>query len=44
MPKKINVVSLSDIKPVEPGDEDNQNITNNDERAQITEAIKEEEA
>ena len=41
MPKKINVVSLSDIKPVEENDVD----TNNDidERNQITEAIKEEE-
>ena len=41
MPKQINVVSLSDIKPVEENDVD----TNNDidERNQITEAIKEEE-
>ena len=41
MPKTINVVSLSDIKPVEENDVD----TNNDidERNQITEAIKEEE-
>ena len=41
MPKKNNVVSLSDIKPVEENDVD----TNNDidERNQITEAIKEEE-
>ena len=42
MPKKINVVSLSDIKPAE---EDSVEIKNdNDERNQITEAIKEEEA
>ena len=42
MPKKINVVSLSDIKPAE---EDSEEIKNdNDERNQITEAIKEEEA
>ena len=41
MPEQINVVSLSDIKPVEENDVD----TNNDidERNQITEAIKEEE-
>jgi len=41
MPKKINVVSLSDIKPTE---EDVSIGDSNDERTQITEAIKEEEA
>ena len=40
MPKKINVVSLSDIKTAE---EDTLE-SNNDERNQITEAIKEEES
>jgi len=42
MPRKINVVSLSDVKPVE---ENESNVVNNtDEIAQIKEAIKEEEA
>jgi ssDNA-binding Zn-finger/Zn-ribbon topoisomerase 1 len=40
MPKKINVVSLSDVKPVEEDTVE----SNNDERNQITEAIKEEES
>ena len=42
MPKKINVVSLSDIKPTE--ENDTNVVDSNDERNQITEAIKEEEA
>lgn len=42
MPKKINVVSLSDIKPIES--EDDVSVVNNDEVTQIKEAIKEEEA
>ena len=42
MPNKIHVVNLSHIKPAE---EDSEEIKNdNDERNQITEAIKEEEA
>ena len=40
MPKKINVVSLSDIKAAEEDTVE----SNNDERNQITEAIKEEES
>ena len=42
MPKQINVVSLSDIKPVE--EDDIQPTTNNDELNEIKEAIKEEES
>ena len=41
MPKKINVVSLSDIKPIEVEDD---TVQSNDELNQIKEAIKEEEA
>jgi len=41
MSRKINVVSLADIKPVE---EDENVVSNDDERTEITEAIKEEEA